>query len=139
MRLYLIGRAKLISKNETVEITFLGTRGEIKVRSRRHQRHNALLIEHEDARIIMDCGTDWLGRLEALAIVVSAASMDSAAGPITTMAMIAATSLRPMVGFGSAIKNEARCGSMELFELRSDVASSPKAEPSKRENAHETP
>lgn len=44
----------------------------------------------------------------ALPMAVSAASMDSAAGPstITTTAMTAATSPRRMVGFESAIKEQ---------------------------------
>jgi len=48
-----------ISQNGTIKLTFLGARGEIEVRSRRHQRHNALLIEHENALIMTDCGSDW--------------------------------------------------------------------------------
>ncbi len=53
-------------ENEAVRLTFLGTRGEIKIRSRRHKRHSALLVEHEDARIMIDCGADWLGRLRSI-------------------------------------------------------------------------
>ena len=33
-------------------LTFLGTRGGIVGRSRRHWRHSSLLIKHDDARII---------------------------------------------------------------------------------------
>ena len=71
------------AKNASVELTFLGTRGEIAVRSRRHQRHSALLIEHEDARIMIDCGADWLGRADGIAptaIVLTHAHPDHAAG-----------------------------------------------------------
>ena len=66
-----------------LELTFLGTRGEIEMRSRRHRRHTALLIEHKNARIMLDCGVDWLGRLNVVAptaIVLTHAHLDHAGG-----------------------------------------------------------
>lgn len=66
-----------------MELTFLGTRGGIEIRSRRHQRHSALLVEQDDARIMIDCGSDWLHRLHAIsptAIVLTHAHADHAAG-----------------------------------------------------------
>lgn len=66
-----------------MELTFLGTRGEIKVRSRRHWRHSALLVRHNAARIMIDCGADWLGRLGIVAptaIVLTHAHLDHAGG-----------------------------------------------------------
>jgi phosphoribosyl 1,2-cyclic phosphodiesterase len=66
-----------------LELTFLGTRGEIKMRSRRHRRHTALLIEYKNARIMLDCGVDWLGRLNVVAptaIVLTHAHLDHAGG-----------------------------------------------------------
>ena len=50
-----------------MELTFLGTRGEIKPHSRRHRRHSSLLIQHGDARIMLDCGADCLCHQSALA------------------------------------------------------------------------
>lgn len=70
-------------KNKAVELTFLGTRGEIEIRSRWHRRHSALLVEHAGARILMDCGADWLGRLRVVsptAIVLTHAHPDHASG-----------------------------------------------------------
>ena len=64
-------------------LTFLGTRGEINVHSRRHRRHSSLLIQCDAARIMVDCGADWLGRLERVAptaVVLTHAHSDHAAG-----------------------------------------------------------
>lgn len=66
-----------------IELTFLGTRGEIDVRSRRHRRHSSLLVRQRDARIMIDCGADWLDRLTAIAptaIVLTHAHPDHAWG-----------------------------------------------------------
>ena len=41
-------------------LTFLGTRGEIQLRTRRHRMHSSLLISHRGARIMIDCGLDWI-------------------------------------------------------------------------------
>ena len=66
-----------------IELTFLGTRGEIKIRSRRHQRHSSLLVHYSHTRVMIDCGADWLGRLRAIApteIVLTHAHPDHASG-----------------------------------------------------------
>jgi phosphoribosyl 1,2-cyclic phosphodiesterase len=66
-----------------VVLTFLGTRGGIASRSRRHRCHSALLIQHGDARIMIDCGADWLARLSSVAptaIVFTHAHPDHAQG-----------------------------------------------------------
>jgi phosphoribosyl 1,2-cyclic phosphodiesterase len=68
-----------------MKLTFLGTRGEVEARSYRHRRHSALLIERGDARIMIDCGTDWLHRLRGIAptaIILTHAHADHAAGLI---------------------------------------------------------
>jgi phosphoribosyl 1,2-cyclic phosphodiesterase len=66
-----------------IELTFLGTRGEIKIRSRRHRRHSSLLVHYSHTRVMIDCGADWLGRLRAIAptaIVLTHAHPDHASG-----------------------------------------------------------
>ena len=67
----------------TLKLTFLGTRGEIKIRSRRHWRHSSLLVHYGDTRVMIDCGADWLTRLRSVAptaIVLTHAHADHAAG-----------------------------------------------------------
>ena len=62
------------SKDGLLKLKFLGTRGEIEVHSRRHQRHSALLIEHNNARIMIDCRADrlgWLSAVEPTAIMLT--------------------------------------------------------------------
>jgi hypothetical protein len=44
-----------------MELTFLGTRGEIERRTRRHRMHTSLMVSHRGARVMIDCGLDWLG------------------------------------------------------------------------------
>ncbi len=64
-------------------LTFLGTRGGIRISSARHRRHSALLIEHDSSRIMLDCGADWRERLLTVAptaIVLTHAHPDHAAG-----------------------------------------------------------
>jgi len=71
------------SRRAKIELTFLGTRGEIKIRSRRHRRHSALLIKRGRARIMIDCGADWLKALPSVsptAIVITHAHPDHAFG-----------------------------------------------------------
>jgi phosphoribosyl 1,2-cyclic phosphodiesterase len=68
---------------ESIELMFLGTRGEIASHSRRHRRHSSLLIRKPDARIMIDCGMDWTERVRSVAptaIVLTHAHPDHAAG-----------------------------------------------------------
>ena len=66
-----------------MKLTFLGTRGGIKLRSRRHRYHSALLVEDGGTRIMIDCGADWLGKFRGIApsaILLTHAHPDHAAG-----------------------------------------------------------
>lgn len=46
-----------------MKITFLGTRGYIEARTRRHHMHSALMISYYGRRVMIDCGEDWLGEV----------------------------------------------------------------------------
>jgi ribonuclease BN (tRNA processing enzyme) len=66
-----------------MKLVFLGTRGYLKARNRRHRRHSALLVTHKGRRIMVDCGADWLNRLADVsphAIVITHAHPDHAWG-----------------------------------------------------------
>jgi phosphoribosyl 1,2-cyclic phosphodiesterase len=66
-----------------MKLTFLGTRGEIEKRTRRHRMHTSLLVSYRGADVMIDCGLDWLGKFERLdpsAIVLTHAHPDHAWG-----------------------------------------------------------
>jgi phosphoribosyl 1,2-cyclic phosphodiesterase len=66
-----------------VNLTFLGTRGEIEARTRRHRMHTSLLVSYRGANVMIDCGLDWLGKLKRVdpnAIVLTHAHPDHAWG-----------------------------------------------------------
>jgi phosphoribosyl 1,2-cyclic phosphodiesterase len=66
-----------------MKLTFLGTRGEIEKRTRRHRMHTSLMVSHRGADVMIDCGLDWLGKFERLhpnAIVLTHAHPDHAWG-----------------------------------------------------------
>jgi phosphoribosyl 1,2-cyclic phosphodiesterase len=66
-----------------MKLTFLGTRGYIKSRTRRHHMHTALKIEYRNKFIMLDCGEDWLTKIYKLnpdAIVITHAHPDHAWG-----------------------------------------------------------
>jgi phosphoribosyl 1,2-cyclic phosphodiesterase len=66
-----------------MKLVFLGTRGEIEARTRRHRMHSSLLVSYRSARVMIDCGLDWLGKFERLppgAIVLTHAHPDHAWG-----------------------------------------------------------
>jgi phosphoribosyl 1,2-cyclic phosphodiesterase len=63
-----------------VNLTFLGKRGEIDAR---HRMHTSLLVWYRRARVMIDCGLDWLGKLKRIdlsAIVLTHAHPDHAWG-----------------------------------------------------------
>ena len=64
-------------------LTFLGTRGEIDARTRRHRMHTSLLVSYRGANVMIDCGLDWMGKFERVrpsAIVLTHAHPDHAWG-----------------------------------------------------------
>ena len=66
-----------------MKLTFLGTRGEIDARTRRHRMHTSLLVSYRGAKVMIDCGLDWLGKLKRVspsAIVLTHAHPDHAWG-----------------------------------------------------------
>jgi phosphoribosyl 1,2-cyclic phosphodiesterase len=66
-----------------VNLTFLGTRGEIDARTRRHRMHTSLLVSYRGTDVMIDSGLDWLGKLKRVspsAIVLTHAHPDHAWG-----------------------------------------------------------
>jgi ribonuclease BN (tRNA processing enzyme) len=66
-----------------MKLKFLGTRGEIEKRTRRHRMHTSLMVSYRGADVMIDCGLDWLGKFERLhpsAIVLTHAHPDHAWG-----------------------------------------------------------
>ena len=66
-----------------MKLTFLGTRGEIEARTKRHSRHTATLVSYRRRRVLIDWGEDWSGKLDEVkphAIVITHAHPDHAWG-----------------------------------------------------------
>jgi ribonuclease BN (tRNA processing enzyme) len=66
-----------------MKLTFLGTRGEIAKRTRHHRMHTSLMVSYRGAKVMIDCGQDWLGKFERLhpgAVVLTHAHPDHAWG-----------------------------------------------------------
>lgn len=68
-----------------MKLTFLGTRGEIDLRTRRHRMHSSLMLGYRQSRVMIDCGLDWLDavwriRPQPHAVVLTHAHPDHAWG-----------------------------------------------------------
>lgn len=68
-----------------MKLTFLGTRGEIEARTRRHRMHTSLLVEYRGGRVMIDAGADWKEAIHELrprphAVVITHAHPDHAWG-----------------------------------------------------------
>lgn len=68
-----------------MKITFLGTRGYIEAKSRRHRRHASAMISYRGTHVMIDAGLDWAKKVYKLvpkpkAIVITHAHPDHAWG-----------------------------------------------------------
>lgn len=66
-----------------LKITFLGTRGEIEPKTRRHLMHTATLLTYKGKRLMLDCGDSWLKKLHQIKphhIILTHAHPDHAYG-----------------------------------------------------------
>jgi len=66
-----------------MKITFLGTRGYIDVRTKRHFRHTSTMISFKNKRVMIDCGEDWTDKVFKInpdAVVITHAHPDHAFG-----------------------------------------------------------
>ncbi len=67
-----------------MKITFLGTRGNIEARTRRHYRHTVTVVSYKGTTVMIDCGADWRGKFEKYirpnAIILTHAHPDHADG-----------------------------------------------------------
>lgn len=66
-----------------MRITFLGTRGYIDVRTKKHYRHTSMLITYRNKKIMIECGLDWIKKVWHIkpdAIVLTHAHPDHAYG-----------------------------------------------------------
>jgi ribonuclease BN (tRNA processing enzyme) len=55
--------ALALRKRFDMKLTFLGTRGYIKVRTPRHYMHSSLMVSYRGKDMMIDCGEDWLEKI----------------------------------------------------------------------------
>jgi len=70
-------------RTSKLKLTFLGTRGNIDVRTRAHRLHTSTLVAYRGRRVMIDCGEDWRKRVARIApdaIVLTHAHDDHAFG-----------------------------------------------------------
>jgi ribonuclease BN (tRNA processing enzyme) len=60
---FFLGLKKKKIKKRKMNITFLGTRGNITARTKKHYRHTSTLFSSKRKHLLIDCGKDWLGRI----------------------------------------------------------------------------
>jgi phosphoribosyl 1,2-cyclic phosphodiesterase len=66
-----------------MKIIFLGTRGYIKARTKKHYRHTSTLICYKGKCVMIDCGLDWIDQIDRIkphAIILTHAHPDHAWG-----------------------------------------------------------
>lgn len=70
-----------------MQVTFLGTRGNITARTKKHYRHTSTLFSAHRKKLLIDCGKDWLRKITTIkrtikpnAILISHAHEDHAYG-----------------------------------------------------------
>jgi len=66
-----------------MKLTFLGTRGYIDTKNRRHRMHTSLMVSCYGRRVMIDCGEDWVKRIMSMtpgAIVITHSHPDHAHG-----------------------------------------------------------
>ena len=63
-----------------MQLTFLGTRGEIDERTRRRRLHTSLLASYRGANVMIDAGLDWLGKLKRVVFALPDAPLMQANG-----------------------------------------------------------
>lgn len=66
-----------------MKIIFLGTRGYLKIKSKRHNKHTSTLIINNNKKVMIDCGLDWSKKVYKIkpdAIVITHAHPDHSWG-----------------------------------------------------------